>query len=328
MAAFLIKKLKQKIDQEIRLKKRNMHIYSDFNNVKLPILPEVPGQISSGESRYLYWLISEGYTGSGAIVELGTWLGKSTIHLAAGLRDSGYKGTLFSYDNFIWGGGLDNKKSGLDLPQKSDYFRYFKKYTEQFSNIISVNKIDFTKIKWPANKPVEIIFFDGPKTAKLISATLKAFSPAFIPGHTLLVFQDYQHSPSYETPIAISCLGNKLKYCHSILSGGTVSFLLNEAIMPQEVSIESLSITGKSIKEYKIAWESIMAPLEGFVLMRMKSAMALNLCDLGEVDEAIKILRTVEFNERLHSGWTTWSTIPHMQKRYKPLFDIYTEEIQ
>ena len=86
--------------------------------MKLPILPEVPGQISSGESRYLYWLISEGYTGSGAIVELGTWLGKSTIHLAAGLRDSGYKGTLFSYDNFIWGGSIDNKKSGFDLPQR------------------------------------------------------------------------------------------------------------------------------------------------------------------------------------------------------------------
>ena len=71
-----------------RLQTRLIKRVDKFVDVKLPNLPEIPCMITKAEKRYLYWLIAETYTGSGAIVELGPWLGASTTHLAVGLKAS------------------------------------------------------------------------------------------------------------------------------------------------------------------------------------------------------------------------------------------------
>ncbi|HIP80624.1 MAG TPA: hypothetical protein EYH07_19455, partial [Kiloniellaceae bacterium] len=62
---------------------------SDFGDVELPPLREVPGMTSASECRYLYWLASSQLSGAGQLVEIGSWLGRSTMHLAAGLRRTG-----------------------------------------------------------------------------------------------------------------------------------------------------------------------------------------------------------------------------------------------
>src|SRR6185369_14134011 len=89
-------------EQALRLAERQRPRFSDFSDVKLPSLPDVPGMISEAEGRYLYWLTSQTYTGRGTVVEVGTWLGRSTIHLAAGLRDAGHPDALHCFDQFLW----------------------------------------------------------------------------------------------------------------------------------------------------------------------------------------------------------------------------------
>jgi hypothetical protein len=81
-----------------RLDKR----FVTFGESAAPPLPEVPSLISPREQHYLYWLTSQAYSGQGAVVELGSFLGSSAIALGAGLRDSGFDSRLWCFDRFKW----------------------------------------------------------------------------------------------------------------------------------------------------------------------------------------------------------------------------------
>ena len=60
--------------------------------------------VTREECRYLHWLTSSHWRGEGHVVEMGPWLGGSTISLAMGMIDNprrdGWK--LHVYDNFVW----------------------------------------------------------------------------------------------------------------------------------------------------------------------------------------------------------------------------------
>ena len=87
--------------QSARLAERLTPRFSNFSDVALPSMPALPGLVSEAECRYLYWLTSRGYTGAGAVVEVGTWLGLSTLHLACGLGTAGYSEALHCFDQFV-----------------------------------------------------------------------------------------------------------------------------------------------------------------------------------------------------------------------------------
>jgi len=99
-------------DQRNALAIRSTPLVSDFPDLTLPDLPDIPGMITPAESRFYYWLTSRGYTGAGAVVEVGTWLGRSTAYIAAGLRDAGFPEHLHCFDRFTWYPVPDDK---LDL---------------------------------------------------------------------------------------------------------------------------------------------------------------------------------------------------------------------
>lgn len=316
-------------EQRARLATREEVLSSKFTNHKMTEdLPDIPAQISTGEAHYLYWLMTRGYMGVGEVVELGSWLGRSTSVLAAGLRDAGFDRKVISHDAYSWGGEMDNRKSGLNMQLGDDFRPHFLRYTEPLRDWIESRKVSFLELEWPADRPVEILFFDGPKTTQVISSSLTALAPAFIPGCTLLVLQDYQHSLSYELPLAIHNLGDKLTLRHMVQTGGTVSFLINAPIRPADVSFEALDYHHWPPEKIIEVWRTILQPLEGVARNCLKSASVFHLFDNGRVDEALRVLRTIEFNPRLHNGWANWSKTPSIRAKYGPLIDVYLAEIQ
>ncbi len=306
--------------------------HSDFTDVVLPTdIPPVPGQISNGEQRYIYALVSHLYRGEGAVVELGAWLGLSTVFLAAGLRDSHAPGVksekVHTFDAFVWGGGLDNDKSGLDLARGDDFMPKFLEFTKSLAPFIQARKANFLKLDWPADQPVEILFLDGPKTAKLLKGAMRTFATALMPGRSYLVCQDYQHPPSYETPLCFALLKEKVKLSHALTSGGTVSFTLEQPLTPEDVEFDAVLNQQWDKCSIEDVWETILAPLEGPVLERLKCAKALHLCKSGFADEAVAVIKTVEMNPRLAAGWKNWALNPAMRAAYRPLFEEIGETI-
>jgi len=311
-----------------RIGLRTPRVNSDFEGVRLPEMPDVPGMISPGEGRYLYWLVSDTYAGVGAIVEIGTWLGRSTIHLASGLRDSGVRGKLHSFDNFLWAGGSDSQKSGLDLKRGENFRSFFEKNIAPYRAIIEVTEGNFEEYSWDSDAPIEILFLDAPKDAPSLSTCLGTFGPALVPGVSTVVSQDYQHPLSYDLPLAFHRLRSKLEMVHTVESGGSVGFQVIAPIAPEDVTAATLDWRGLSKQQVMVAWEEVHSSVNGKVLERLKSACALHLCELGSIDEAAAMLRSVEFDSRLHAGWNNWCQAGSLRKKYGAIFDVYQRELK
>src|SRR5262245_49516528 len=166
-------------EQRSRLEERRRRPFDPLS-VDLPVLPQVPGMIREEEGRYLYWLTSRAYAGAGAVVEVGSWLGRSTIHLAAGLRDAGYHDALHCFDQFSWrrSHGL---KAPLPLSKGEDFQPYFERNVRPVCPSVRVTKTAIRDLSWDGG-PVEILFLDAPKTLPDLSSILAVFGPHLMPG--------------------------------------------------------------------------------------------------------------------------------------------------
>ena len=200
----------QTAEQQAKLDDRNAGRCADFMDVALPELPEIPGMISASDRRYMYWLTSRYYTGIGAVVEVGTWLGRSTIHLAAGLRDAGFDDALHCYDRYEWTKSFTHM-TNLPLRKGRSFQPYFEQNVRPIYPNVRVTASTMQSMTWSGD-PIEILFLDAPKRLPDISAVLATFGGSLIPGVSIIVLQDYCRFPSFELPTVLDCLGDRLQF--------------------------------------------------------------------------------------------------------------------
>jgi len=306
-----------------RLDGRAVFCSGDFEQQVLPDFSTIPGQISEAEGKYLHWLLSNFYTGRGAVVEVGTWLGLSTVHLAQGLKESGVASPkLHSYDRFIWDGWAHNQKSGLDLEKGADFQPYFEENICDYRDVVAVTNADYKNIQWNGG-PIEILFLDAPKNAFGFHATFKAFGPHLIPGESVVVFQDYLHPPSYDLAFCLHRIRHKLECCHVVHDGGTVSFRLLEALDKSDWALAALKFNKLSAAEINAAWDDILAPLPEPAWRRFCAGRAIHLCDNGHVAEACAAMEALDFDNRMRRVWTFWGRQQPFQDRLGPLFEVF-----
>ena len=98
----------------------------------------VPTMISREEKQYLYWLTKSLWMGMGSVVEIGPWLGGSTVCLAAGMKTSGNntRNRLHVYDNFIWREFMSGRAQ-LPLESGDSFETFFLKNIKPYSEIVN-----------------------------------------------------------------------------------------------------------------------------------------------------------------------------------------------
>lgn len=134
--------------------------------------PYIDGWMSARELEWLYGMACE----MGTVVEIGSWMGKSTHALL-----SGCKGTVFAVDHFK---GSPSEIDGPHARAKTeDIYEIFKKNVGNFPNLIVLKMDSVEASKRFKDKSVDMVFIDGdheppqprkdieawlPKTRKLI----------------------------------------------------------------------------------------------------------------------------------------------------------------
>jgi Methyltransferase domain len=210
---------------------------------------DVPTMISPEERQYLYWLGARMWTGQGCVVEIGPWLGGSTVCLAAGMRDSGRDalGQLKVFDNFLWREFMA-ARANLPLAPGSSFEQHFLEQTAGYKNIIECSaralpdeavagdleaaKKRFTEsdsvplFDGSLDRPVEILFIDGAKSWRGMRHLFRALASRFLHGTTLLVCQDFKYWGTYWVPALMMRIRECVEPVHNVLTGTTVAFRL------------------------------------------------------------------------------------------------------
>lgn len=161
------------------------------------------GMTTNEERNYLWNYGRHQFQGAGHVIDLGCWLGSTTIPLIDGLiRNSRFKKEqkLFVYDTFIWEEWMNpfiiKTEYQRSYEPDQSFLPEFKKNTVDYLPYIQIMAGDLCVLKW--NKtPIEFLVVDAMKSWDCASSILHDFYPYLIPGRGIVFHQDFCHYFTY-----------------------------------------------------------------------------------------------------------------------------------
>ncbi len=199
----------------------------------------VPGMLTAEERRYYEW-IAGFYSGVGAAVEIGPWLGHSTHHIVRGLlANPRFAGRLHVIDDFVWQSYMDAYLPAPSALREGDSFLpSFRRHTASIARHLEVSarqvmpkagNEQLERLSWSAG-PIEMCWIDCGKTFEVNEAWFRALSPSFVADRTLVIMQDWQaHKDAADAATwgirAFTDAQPRLQLVHELLAGGTATFL-------------------------------------------------------------------------------------------------------
>lgn len=169
----------------------------------LASLKKLQGMTSQEERLYLYNYAQSKYTGEGEIVELGSWLGSSTVSLAMGLENNRCLADkhqhIHAFDIFTWIDGFNQLPCvvGTSIENKFKhgdcFLTEYQARIEPWRELIDVHHADLTTTSWESEKSIEYLFVDAMKSWDLTNSIIQNFFPYLIPGKSLVHHNDWGH---------------------------------------------------------------------------------------------------------------------------------------
>ena len=155
------------------------------------------GMVSPAEMAFFYESAARYVGKEGAIVDLGCWLGSTSIALAHGILSQGSKADhqdekVLGFDIFQWEDWM---------PASIPYCRYLagESFLPEARRIVSEHgggrveliQADLRHYQW-GDGPIKILLVDAMKTEDLAAQIARSFFPTLVPG-SLLIHQDFKH---------------------------------------------------------------------------------------------------------------------------------------
>lgn len=163
--------------------------------------PPVPkariGMISSEETAF-YCESAARYAGKeGAMVDLGCWLGSTSIALARGLLSHGSKTDdqdekVFGFDRFIWEGWMPARIPYCQYEPGESFLPEARRVVREYgSGRVELIQADLNHYQWEGG-PIKILLVDAMKGPGLTTHIARNFFASLAPGG-LLIHQDFKH---------------------------------------------------------------------------------------------------------------------------------------
>jgi hypothetical protein len=207
-------------------------------------VPDSNGMISTQERAYFYAYARRLFTGRGDMVDLGCWLGATTISLAAGLmanpRARAQSRQVHAFDRFVWEAwmadteSLGNPPFRLDreLRPQASFLDEFRSRTAPWRNRIEVHPGDLTAAVWHGG-PIEFLLVDAMKSWGLTNSILRTFLPSLVPGLSILVHQDFAYHKTPWIHLITYRLRDYFQPLYHVPESSSVTFALRRPIPAQ-----------------------------------------------------------------------------------------------
>ncbi|MBI4880325.1 MAG: class I SAM-dependent methyltransferase [Planctomycetes bacterium] len=304
-------------ERAARLAARAAPRQGGFEHVALPALPDVPGMIAPAEQRYLYWLTSATFTGQGAVVEVGTWLGKSALHLAAGLRDAGLGGALYCFDRFRW---REHAAAPQGLAPGSDTAPLVRSTLLPVHQDLVLTSTEIKDLRWRQG-PIEILFLDAPKAHRPFVHCLREFGPSLLPGVSLLASQDFAYPRAYAQALCLGRLADRLEMVH--VAGNLAGFVVRKPLPEGRALSDLLDERSFAPAESLRIWDAFLARIEEQkTRTHMRPGICLHLYARGERRLACRMIRETEFTPHMLKRWGAWAAERETYRLYPGLFAV------
>ncbi|MGH7899764.1 MAG: glycosyltransferase, partial [Candidatus Binatia bacterium] len=158
------------------------------------------GMTSTTEQAYFRWYARHIYTGRGQIVDLGCWLGSTTISLATGLTENRHPAAslakVHAYDNFIWNSSYDAIVASTALGGRyragQSFLDEFRRRIAPWKDRIEVHPADLCHAA-AEDGAIEFLLIDAMKSWDLANGIVRNFFPALMPGSSFILHQDFAH---------------------------------------------------------------------------------------------------------------------------------------
>jgi len=289
-----------------------------------PDLPDSVNQIpamTTVEERRCYYRLTREAASTGAVVELGAWLGAATAYIAAGMRDSGVKTKAHTFDRFVWKPSSHDKKAGgpLGLPP----IKAFRRHLGPLMEHVDVHAGELRDLAWTSG-PVSLLICDAPKRIREISLVLRAFADSIRIG-TVLAWQDFAYFPSYDIPAAMMRLSDHVELVDAVHPGTTAVFRVVRPWSADQVSDAALSIRRWTPDEVESAWDAWGDLLPVAMRPRFACGAAMFLCDLGATGRAQKRLKAIiaDYGDDVVPKWRYLiEERSGLMQRYAPLAQV------
>lgn len=220
------------------------------------------GMLGPQEALLFYHLARSFYSGQGAIVDAGSFLGKSASLFAAGTAQNPVappaSRKVHCFDNFRVNesGTVDfiRENYGLDLPIGESTRALFDEQTIPFRTMLEIHAGDFHQVRWTGG-PIEILMVDIAKSQSLWAHLVEEMFPSLVPGASVVIQQDYYHtieprilvgmeflSPYFEIPIP-RVDWSAVFFCREAIPPEVIARLVSDDFTPEE----RLSLIDKAI---------------------------------------------------------------------------------
>ncbi len=152
----------------------------------------IPAMTSTKVHDYLRKLGKE-WTGQGIAMELGCWMGASSVPLLEGLVTAGYTLPFFAYDRWVANTQQVDQSRGILYPNDDVMPHYKRNVRRVYNNVRTFKGLmpDTINLNHPQQK-IEICIFDAPKKEPVFTQCMKLLLPWCIPGVTTFGLLDYR----------------------------------------------------------------------------------------------------------------------------------------
>jgi hypothetical protein len=264
----------------------------------------IPGMITAHEIAF-YKESAARYTGKpGAIVDLGCWLGSTSIALAQGLLSGSPNGNVrnekvLGFDIFVWEQWMPAEvpyclyNSGDSfLPEARRLAR------DHGGGKVELIRADLTVYEW-AGGPIKILLVDAMKSEGLARQIAKNFYPHLTPG-SLLIHQDFKHFYTSWIHILQYQFREFFRFYRGVPNSGTVAF---EALkpMPREIVDQAIEFANLSDDQIEASFRYSIDLVGADDCANVAAAHVMHYVHLGRKDrasEALEIYRRLGISHK------------------------------
>ena len=268
---------------------------------ELSAINPIPSMICEDESRFLHWIARSHLSGRGCVVDLGPLAGGSTHALCSGLalnpRAAG-RTRVHAYDLWRFVPGWESYFPAARLKKWDDLLPLFAANVAAYAGVVVPHQGNMLKHRWTGG-PIEILFVDAAKSVELWKFVLREFLPHCIPGHTLIVHQDWVCA---ECPWIHLTTARLAEYLAPVDSpdGATVAFLLRRPIPRELLEQEDHAVSplpdAVALLERSASW------MVGWYRSCVELAVAHYLVIRGHPERALQILERVRADPAYSRG--------------------------